>query len=218
MNGAIRMNVAAIKAFLKSRNAVSVHFSTVMTRRQDLLFPDDLKNAISLAGVALSFSTIQPGDTHRLTGKGGAEGSIGMLVDLGPNTVVESVAADDSGSIWDPEAGLSGSLGYAPTPQTCAESIDKRTESNEWVIRDFVPRGIFILEPILVQRKLVIEGIEDVGEVQISFQDAIGHFVGQRVFSADKDAFREWDRKNNEWKQISYQEIFLELPMGGTTT
>ena len=71
------MDTAAIRACLKSRNAVAVHFSTVMTRYQDLLFPDDLKKAMALSGIALSFSTIQPGDTHRLGGKGGAEGNMG---------------------------------------------------------------------------------------------------------------------------------------------
>jgi hypothetical protein len=135
------MDTAAIRAFLKLRNAVAVHFSTVMTRHQDLLFPDDLKQAMALSGLTLSFSTIQPGDTHRLGGKGGAEGSVGMRVDLGPNTVVESVAPDDSGSIWDPATATSGSLGHLPTPETCAESMDRRTESNEWLIKNYIPRA-----------------------------------------------------------------------------
>jgi hypothetical protein len=65
-----------------------MHFSTVMARRINLVFPNDLLNAITLQGVPLFFSTIQIGVTGPHCGKGGAEGSVGLLVDVGPETRV----------------------------------------------------------------------------------------------------------------------------------
>jgi hypothetical protein len=85
--------------FLRSRGAVLVHFSTVMSSHPGLLYPADMRNALSLKGVPLSFSTIQCGDTNPWgNGRGGAEGSIGVLVDIGPGTVIHSVSPHDSGS------------------------------------------------------------------------------------------------------------------------
>ena len=71
-----------IQGFLASKQALLVHFSTVMARRDDLLFPNDLERAATLSEVAPSFSTIQKGDTPPGCGKGGAEGSVGIVVKL----------------------------------------------------------------------------------------------------------------------------------------
>jgi hypothetical protein len=54
------------REFLRSRNAVLVHFSTVMTSRPELTFPRDMRQAIGLKGISLAFSTILPGDTNHL--------------------------------------------------------------------------------------------------------------------------------------------------------
>lgn len=93
------------REFLRSRQAILVHFSTVMTGRPELVFLNDLHTAVTLQNAPLSFSTIQSGDTHPSVGKGGAEGSVGLLADIGRETVIRSVAPSDSGS------SESGSLG-----------------------------------------------------------------------------------------------------------
>ena len=82
-----------------SRNAVLVHFSTVMTTQPDLTFPHDLQQTMTLTGKQLSFSTVLIGDTNPfvLGGRGGAEGSVGMIVDIGPRTSILSVWPRDSG-------------------------------------------------------------------------------------------------------------------------
>jgi hypothetical protein len=69
------------REFLRSRNAALVHFSTLMTSRPHLTFPNDMRQAMTLKGVPLSFSTIQPGDSnpHMVGERGGAEGSVGMI-------------------------------------------------------------------------------------------------------------------------------------------
>ena len=191
------------RAFLRDRQAVLVHFSTVMANRPDLTFPNDLRQAQSLEGVPLSFSTILPGDTNpHMDGRGGAEGSVGMLVDIGPGTVINSVSPGDSGS------NVEGSLGRDPTEENCNISIDDRLTSNEWHVQDYVPVGIFILPPIIVRQIHEIGGVPTAIEVKIEPEEAISLFPGERVFSANERTFLEWDRVAAHWGAVGYDDIF----------
>ena len=76
----------SVRDFLKEREALLVHFSTQMARDQSLMFPEDLKRAMGLTGVPLSFSTIRSNDVGPFqTGlppeTTSAGGSVGMIVD-----------------------------------------------------------------------------------------------------------------------------------------
>jgi len=127
----------------------------------------------SIGGIPLSFSTIQLGDSNPwANGRGGAEGSIGLLVDVGSSTVIHSVSPHDSGS------SDMGSLGFRPRLETCADSIDKRETSNEWRIQDYVPVGIFILPLIFVRRTQTVEGIDEpiLHDARLSLGQAIAPF------------------------------------------
>src|SRR5271166_413602 len=77
----VRVHLFSPRQFLRTRQAVLVHFSTVMSG-SELPFPEDLHNAMNLKGEVLSFSTIQLGDTSPHRGRGGAEGSVGLLIDI----------------------------------------------------------------------------------------------------------------------------------------
>ncbi|RWP07653.1 MAG: hypothetical protein EOR00_33445 [Mesorhizobium sp.] len=190
------------RAFLRGRQALLVHFSTVMARRPELTFPDDLRRAATLQGVPLAFSTIQRGDTNpNGTGRGGAEGSVGMLVDIGPGTIIKSVSHQDSGS------NEQGSLGFEPTEENCASSIDQRVTSNEWHVQDYLPVGLFILPPIFVRRMVDIGGALTPVEVRLQVPETVEPFPGVRVFSANAEKFLELDRPSGEWRAVSYDEI-----------
>ena len=168
------------REFLRSRQAVLVHFSTVMTSRPELMFPHDMMQAMALTGISLAFSTIQPGDTNpHGGGRGGAEGSIGIIVDIGPGTVIHSVSPSDSGS------SEIGSLGLTPTEENCAASIDQHMTSNEWHVQDYVPVGIFILPPIVARQVAIFMGEPTAGEVELNLQTAVAPFADQRIFSAN---------------------------------
>lgn len=199
------------RTFLRTRNAVLVHFSTVMTSRRDLLFPRDIQQAMALKGHPLSFSTIQPGDTSPHIGRGGAEGSIGMLVDIGPATMIHSVSPGDSGS------SPFGSLGLPPSEVSCAASIDQRETSNEWHVQDYVPVGIFILPPIVVLKPIQLMGQIDAAEGEISLGEAITPFPAMRIFTANADNYLEYDRVSQGWKAIAYDEIFAQTMAGQTS-
>jgi hypothetical protein len=190
------LNNCEIKEFLRSCQHLPVHFSTVMGR-DDLLFPNDILTAMKLAEKPLSFNTITVGDTGPFGGPGGAEGSIGMLVDIGPKTLVESVAPYDSGS------SEIGSLGLPPTQQNCDDSIDKRNPSDEWRIQDYIPVGIYILPPYMVRKETNL----GIGEVEITLAEAIAPFENERVFSTGENSFLELDRITSRWREVSYDQI-----------
>lgn len=192
------------REFLRSRYAVLVHFSTVMSSHPELLFPADMHQAAKLRGVPLAFSTIQCGDGNPWSGgRGGAEGSIGMIVDIGADTIIHSVSPDDSGS------SLMGSLGLPPTAESCAASVDQRTTSNEWHVQDYVPIGIFILPPVLVRQSLVVPGLDEpvIGDAEISLEQAIHPFPNARIFSTTENTFIEFDRALPGWRAITYDDI-----------
>ena len=52
------------RSFLRDRQAVLVHFSTIMASSLDLTFLKDLLKSKTLKGVPLSFSTVLKGDTN----------------------------------------------------------------------------------------------------------------------------------------------------------
>lgn len=194
------------RTYLGTRELLLVHFSTVMSRHDDLFFPEDMRRALTLKGVPLAFSTIQRGDTNpQGGGRCRAEGSIGIVIDIGPSTIIHSVSSDDSGS------NPLGSLGKPPTAGNCASSINLRQTSNEWVIQDYEPVGIFLLPPLLVRQPVEIDGIDEPvpGEVPIDLKQAIAAFPGQRIFTADARTFLEWHRHRNQWTAISYWRIFV---------
>jgi hypothetical protein len=191
------------RAFLRSRQAALVHFSTVMAERSDLVFPNDLRRALTLKGALLSFSTIQTGDTNpHMVGRGGAEGSVGILVDIGPGTHIESVSPGDSGS------NAAGSLGVPPTEESCTRSIDARVTSNEWRVQDYAPIGIFILPPVHVRQAYDVGGVPTVAEEPMILEEVIKRFPEERIFSANARTFLECGRVSGEWRAISYDDIF----------
>jgi hypothetical protein len=197
-----------IRDFLTAREAVLVHFSTVMASDPSRYFPHDLNNAISLTGIPLAFSTIQKGDTFDPTdtGKGGAEGSIGILVDIAPTTQVLKVHPSDMGS--SNYGGQATGAGAAPTPVTCAQSLDQRTRSNEWFVQDYKTIGIFVLPPLLARLPIPgIPGSYAEGEVELA-SIVNTHFPGHRVFGADANTFWEFDRSSRQWVGVGIRDIY----------
>jgi hypothetical protein len=198
----------SIRQFLRSRKALLVHFSTTRARSVELGFPEDLKRAMSLRGVSLSFSTVTIGDvTPYGWGPGtGAEGAIGVVVDLQASSVVESVSpSGDAGAFG--EDNRANGVGVPLTPESCADSIDKRVTSNEWRVRDFVPIGIYFIPPIVVRRVFRVDGEWDYEDGLLNRKQAMSLFPDQRFFTHNNEAFFEYDRDGAAARIIEYDEI-----------
>ena len=93
-----------------------------------------------------------------------------------------------------------------PTPKNFADSIDGRAPSNEWVVRDYIPLGIYILPPIIVRQVL--------GEVEISLEHAVAPFPDQPIYSANQNTFLKFDRASGKWIGVSYNDIIPPIAKG----
>ena len=72
-----------IRGFLEEREALLVHFSTWQSMHREFTFPEDLRMAKTLSGVALAFSTIMAGDVGPYQAdihpeEANAQGSVGI--------------------------------------------------------------------------------------------------------------------------------------------
>lgn len=200
----------SIREFLRERQALLVHFSTPMSNHREIYFPQDLQTAAQLQGRGLFFSTVQAGDVgphqdpNMEPGDANAGGSIGLIVDVASNECVTAVGPHDGGGFEDPDTGETVSAGWPPTAETCAESIDRRTSCNEWVVRNYRPIGIFAFCPIRVSKPG--------GEVPIDEDAAFGLFPEYRIFSVRDRSFVEYDRQARDWKEVTYAEVMAATP------
>lgn len=202
----------AIRKLLRERQALLAHFSTVMADEPNPPFPNDLLNAIALRDATLSFSTIQIGDRNPYANGHGAEGCVGLVVDIGKDTVIENVYHDDSGT-----------GGLQPTLENVAASIDLRRTSNEWRVRNYTPVGIMILLPVFVRKAFAVDGdqvvqtefdpeavrrgSQIVHDTKISSEEAMGHFTEPRIFGMNDQTFLEFNRESNKWRPVQYDQI-----------
>lgn len=179
-----------------------VHFNTPMSTKHPTGFPDDLKVAKGLIGQKLSFCTVLKNDRGPWQGGAPADanapGSVGIIVDVQDTGSVISVDWSDSGSI-DGE----GSLGHAPGPRTCADSISKRTTSNEWWVQDYTPQGIFVSLPA----QAFVKRSGQQGEISVNLADVLAAFPDTRIFSVYDGSFVEFDRTAARWDSVTYGQI-----------
>ncbi len=192
----------SVRKFLREREALPVHFSTVMARRDKLLFPNDMKRAMTLVGTPVSFSTIQAGDDRH-----NVEGSVGLVVDFQTNESVVTVGPCDDGTYFDAGSGEWVSGGSPPTVEACARSIDERRTSNEWFIKDYTVIGLFVFCPILVRQACKQGEHVILSEAPIQLAAVLAHFPQLRVFSTRGGEFVEFDRDTGTWSSVEYSKI-----------
>lgn len=201
----------SIRDFLRDRAALLVHFSTVMTRHNHLYFPDDIRNAMSLRGVPLSFCTILSGDIGPYQGvafeSANSCGSVGMIIDILDDTSVQTVGSSDDGTYYDNKTGTWISGGSTPDSNTCAQSVDARQSSNEWFVKDFKPVGIFVFQPIFVRKTAETELGRIDAEGSISLDEVVAGFPEMRIFSIGGGQFIEYDRERRAWNRVDYAQI-----------
>lgn len=191
----------SIRSFLRSQEAVLVHFNTPMSTKHPTCFPADLEDAKTLVGKRLSFCTIQKNDRGPWQGghpaNANAAGSVGLVVDVNDIGSVATVDWSDSGS------GEVGSAGLPPDQPNCADSIAKRTTSNEWWVQDYTPLGIFVFLPAMV----FVKRGEEQGEADVTLEAILEAYPSDRMFSACGGTFLEFDRVAGRWDPVTYGQI-----------
>lgn len=189
-----------VRTILRKREALLVHFNTPMTRH-DVGYPQDLHDAFANPQWTMCYSTIlksDTGPTHGDPSKAAACGSVGIIIDLLPDTSIISVSGLDSGSDGRTEC---AGLGHHPSVEVCESSIDTRSDGhNEWFLSGGKPIGIFCFIPAAIFNP-------GRGERSYAFDAIAKDFPDQRLFSASSGQFEEFDRENLMWESRSYAEI-----------
>jgi hypothetical protein len=206
----------SVRQFLRERGALLVHFNTPMSKKGSG-FPSDLVNAKNLAGRGLSFSTIQATDRGpRQVGNfldANAGGSVGIVVDVRDACCVLTVGEFDGGTDFFDD-GTYQSGGKPPSAIECARSIDERKPDprirrdavNEWLVKDYVPLGIFVFCPPWVY----VRSATEQGERPSSLDEILAIFPEDRTFSNNGTNFLEYDRGASTWGPTTYADIVPE--------
>jgi hypothetical protein len=173
-----------VHALLRARNALIVHFSGVPPAGTTMIrYPVDLNQVIAgTASNGVSCSVVTPGDVFSGDGKRNAYGTIGAILDLRTNESLATATAGDGGSLWH---------GTGPrqfderdlTIEVLERSLRDRRGHNEWGMRDFIVRGVFVIEPIEVWRSIWTSHGHDGGIEPYSVGQVRTDFPQQRLYS-----------------------------------
>jgi hypothetical protein len=174
-----------IHSILRSKLGLIVHFSgTPPAGNTPIRYPDDLRNVI--AGGAqdgVPCSVVMPRDIFTGAGERNSFGTIGVILDLLSDQSLATATRYDGGSIWNG----SGPREFDERDLTIAEveaTLGERDGHNEWGIRHYLVRGLFLIEPIEISRYH-----PDFGDVVCPYtQEKVrADFPGQRIYSFEGD-------------------------------
>jgi hypothetical protein len=175
--------LADIHAFLRRRNALIVHFSGVPGAGNTAIrYPEDLRQVIAGgANSGVSCSVVTPGDIFTGTSERHAYGTIGVILNLHNEQSLATASRGDGGSLW---------CGEGPrefdekdlTIEDLERSLADRHGHNEWGVRDFIVRGVFVIDPIEIWGPVLTPfGGDDI--IPYSLDRVRADFPGQRLYS-----------------------------------
>jgi hypothetical protein len=140
-------SVQQVHDVLRRHQGLIVHFSTVPLLDQRYYFPRELHYAIdhpNLEG-GLCCSVVKPGDTRNNT-----FGDVGLIFDLSESESLIAVSRSDGGSRLGPGQVRVFEEQYRNFDiATLEASITTRVGHNEWGVKDFLVRGLFVLSDVV---------------------------------------------------------------------
>ncbi len=205
MTKLIKPSTKELHSFLNDKKGLVVHFSGcpkgIGPGKE--LFPDDLKDILSgkITG-ALSCSVVIPGDFYSPEpDKGHATGTIGVILNV-EDSNLSAVGHRDAGSYVDDD-GNRHVPEKAITINDLEDSLSSRITYNEWIVKPYGIKGIFIFHPdhIIIRAMVEVpdyEGfIED--DVQIDLHEVCSHFPACEIFTFTKNKISKLDRNTNKF-------------------
>lgn len=200
-----RPSLVEIEEFLIQNQALIVHFSGTPkgVGPGEHLFPDDLLHVLAgNAGGGLSCSVVTPRDSFH-GGTRHATGTVGLiicprlpasLIGVSPGDAGSCVCAD--GSRWVPDADID-------VAALMRSLTDRVASYNEWVVRDFEVRGVFVAKNPMVTKLVrphvqpeaaslinVVAGIPCIESVSV--EEIAQALPGQHVYSFEQGQLVEW--------------------------
>jgi hypothetical protein len=172
--------VQEVHAVLRKYCALAVHFSSVPRLDQrDHFFPEDLKHAAEHRQCALCCSVVKSGDAAN-----NAFGTIGLIFDLSSRNSLIAVSPGDGGAVLKPDGKRDFDPKYMDFDLSAVERsiVERKGNShNEWGIRDFIVRGLFVFSEDIV----VSAPNDEFGQVDVTkdVTEVFHLFPGLRVYS-----------------------------------
>jgi hypothetical protein len=198
-----------VHALLRDRNALIVHFSGVPPAGTTMIrYPSDLKEVIAgRASNGVPCSVVIPGDVFTGAGKRNAYGTIGVILDLRTDQSLATATAGDGGSRWD---------GTGPRQfderdlniEDLTRSLSSRRGHNEWGMRDFIVRGVFVIEPIEIWRSIwTRHGHDGAIDRQYSLEQVRADFPQQRLYSFEETHIVELHPRGHK-PRVRHDELY----------
>lgn len=219
-------SVQEVYDLLGERNSLIVHFSGSPkghgNARTNNEYPDDLIRVLSGNAMrGLSCSTVQPGDNfHYLSNERKAIGNVGVVLGLQTEQSLVAAFVGDCGTSED-ENGTRDKHDRDISIDELRLSISERNRYNEWVVRDYIPIGVFMSPPpIMIDRREKLPGFDDLPEhmkrcepelvlmgIEISSSEVVKEFAGKyRLFTFLGMEIQEWTDKG--WMSADYSSIY----------
>ena len=172
--------MAEVHAFLRRRSGLVVHFSGSPKGVSSGVhhdYPADLQYILGgHAQGGLSCSVVTPTDVFAGAGGRNAFGCIGLIVDLMAPESLVAVGPHDLGSQV-----VGGVRQYPPQAIGVADlenSLDRRTDHNEWGVRDFTVRGVLAVAPFEIWNSTSPGWVD-----QTNLADVAAAFPGLPIFT-----------------------------------
>ena len=191
--------IEGIRAMLRARQTLLVHFNTPMTNHATG-YPHDLRDAIANPQWDMGYSTItaaSQGPSQIPMEQASACGSVGIIVDLNPASTLIRICGMDGGS--NSRIGSPGD-GEDPSVSVAEQSLTPAGGYNEWVLNGAVVLGIFSFKDPRVFRT-------GVGELPATMQEVRNDFPGRRLISVYQGAFQAWTPTSKAWDPVTYDNI-----------
>jgi hypothetical protein len=176
-------SIAEVHEVLRKYQGLVVHFSTVPLLDQQYYFPDDLRYAINHPNLpgGLCCSVVKPGDTRDDT-----FGDVGLIFDLSTGESLIAVSRGDGGAVLRPGGVRDFDQRYKEFDIAAVEtSITARVGHNEWGVKDFLVRGLFVLSGIVT-----VSAPKDERR-NVSVAELFSLFPGQPIYSFDDNVIVE---------------------------
>lgn len=180
-----------------------MHCSCPGKSAEDVLFPDDLRNASELCanGAGLSCSVIWPQHIETF-------GAIGIVLRPRSTESIQSLHSGDAGSSCNSKTGEREGFGSEFSRSAVHDTFEKAVGYNEWTVKDADTIGIFVNPkmPLVVAMKVSMANvpgyeqgmpIEDIiGPCIISIADASAAFPGCTIYTYTDKEIVELDPAN----------------------
>jgi hypothetical protein len=194
-----RPTIAEVQEILRRYRALVVHFSTLPRLDRQVFFPEDLRYVINNPNLpgGICCSVVKPGDTKENT-----FGEVGLILDFSTSESLIAVSRADGGATL----GAGGVRDFDPRYKhfdlaAVEASIATRVGHNEWGVKDFIVRGLFVMASIVT-----VSAPQDRLR-KFSLTELFNLFAGQPLYSFGDNAIVEL-RPDVEPIRVDHAEIY----------